>query len=460
MSSDPLPLPEIWSDLPEGDAYESTRTEFAANGRSGLVLIEYASGFAQSDPQPAVRPPERAEQPAANERMPSLAPAALAKGLADLTAIVTHAEALLRAQGTLKGDVYFAVERIHDVAMALRMRDVDSALCDTLDDSVREVGDAVVRHEAAATGALSAAGLLRDVMRRIEDLAVVASHMIASEGDALVRPWAGESETAIEVAAVMTEAEAAIEPLAPVVTEAEVVSDMPLPVATETESAIDALRPVVSEPEAAIAARADELSTDPRTEIAHAPEAEIAHGPEAEATDAPVTPPVILGTDDDQTRSLLYITSDAVTSGDVSVRETQAIAEPTDGVAGPAESPAAMAWHPQQDPLQGDVDVAAEMPEDKDEAASVAVAIEAANMAPAVESESEGIAIEVASASTALEADTSEVPVTHHEQEPAQVASSAGESVSAAATKPRRPANDPLAVLYGLSEEELIALFS
>ena len=334
------------------------------------------------------------------------------------------------------------------------MRDVDSALCDTLDASVREVGDAVVRHEAAATGALSAAGLLRDVMRRIEDLAVVASHMIASEGEALVRPWAGESETAVEVAAVMTEAEAAIEPLAPVVTEAEVVSDMPLPVATETEPAIDALRPVVSEPEAAIAARADELSTDP--------EAEIAHGPKAEATDAPVTPPVILGTDDDQTRSLLYITSDAVTSGDVSVRETQAIAEPTDGVGVPAGSPAAMALHPQRDPLQDDVDVAAEMPEDKDEAASVAVAIEAANMASAVESESEGIAIEVASASTALEADTSEVPVTHHEQEPAQVASSpsAGESVSAAATKPRRPANDPLAVLYGLSEEELIALFS
>ena len=170
--------------------------------------------------------------------MPSLAPAALAKGLADLTAIVTQAEALLRAQGTLKGDVHFAVERIHDVAIALRMRDVDSALCDTLDDSVREVGDAVVRHEAAATGALSAAGLLRDVMRRIEDLAVVASRMIASEGEALVRPWAGESETAVEVAAVMTEAEAAIEPSAPAVTEAEVVSDMPAPVATETEPAM------------------------------------------------------------------------------------------------------------------------------------------------------------------------------------------------------------------------------
>jgi hypothetical protein len=136
MSSDPLPLPEIWSDLPKGDTYESTRTEFVANGRSGLVLIEYASGFTQSDPRPVGLPIEPAEQPVASERVPSLAPAALAKGLADLTAIVTQAEALLRAQGTLKGDVHFAVERIHDVAMALRMRDVDTALCDTLEASV------------------------------------------------------------------------------------------------------------------------------------------------------------------------------------------------------------------------------------------------------------------------------------------------------------------------------------
>ena len=166
MSSDPLPLPEIWSDLPKGDTYESARTEFVANGRSGLVLIEYASSFVQSDPQPVVLP-DRARRAARGERTrDEPPPAALAKGLADLTAIVTQAEALLRAQGTLKGDVHFAVERIHDVAMGLRMRDVDTALCDTLEASVREVGDAVVRHEAAATGALARPRLLRDVMRR------------------------------------------------------------------------------------------------------------------------------------------------------------------------------------------------------------------------------------------------------------------------------------------------------
>jgi hypothetical protein len=506
MSSDPLPLPEIWSDLPEGDAYENARAEFAANRRSGLVLIEYASGFAQSDPQPVVRPPQRAEQPAASERVPSLAPAALAKALADLTAIVTQAEALLRAQGTLRGDVHFAVERIHDVAMALRMRDVEPALCDTLDASVREVGDAIVRHEAAATGALSAAGLLRDVMRRIEDLAVVASRMIASEGEPLVRPWASESEAAIEVAAVMTEAEAepsapvvieaeaatamlsplvtpteaAIEASAPVVIEAEAATDMLAPLAAGTEAANEASAPVVVEVEAAtdmlsppaaeteaaneasarvaseasIEARADELSVGP--------EAEIAHRPQAEAADVPVTSPVIWSADKDQTRSLLYIASDAVAAGGVSGHETQTIAEPADDVALPAELPAAMALRPQQEHPQDSINVAAEMPEDKGEAAGAALAIEAARAAPVVEVASTMPVVETPSASSAIEAAAPVVPVTRGGREPTQLASSpsVGESVTVAAIKSRRPANDPFAALYGLSEEELIALFS
>jgi hypothetical protein len=415
-------------------------------------LIEYASGFAQS---------ERAAQPAASERVPSLAPAALAKGLADLAAIVTQA-ALLRAQGTLKGDVHFAVERIHDVAMALRMRDVESALCDTLDACVREVGDAVVRHEAAATGALSAAGLLCDVMRRIEDLAVVASRMIASESEPVVRPGAGESEAAIVVAAVMTEAEAAVEPSPPIVTEAQAATDMPAPVATETEAAIGAVRLLASEAEATIEARPDELSTEPEAEIAHRPEAEIAHGPEAEATDAPVTPPVILSADEDQTRSLLYIASDAVTTDDVSARETQPIAEPADDVAVPAESALAAALRPQQEPPQDHINVAAEMPVDKDEAASAALAGEAASMAPTVAAASAVPIVETVSASAAVEAGVPDVPVTPSGHEPAQEASSpsVGEGVTVAATKSRRPANDPFAALYGLSEEELIALFS
>jgi hypothetical protein len=153
----------------------------------------------------------------------------------------------------LKGDVHFAVERIHDVAMALRMRDVDTALCETLEASVREVGDAVVRHEAAATGALSAAALLRDIMGRIEDLAVVASRMNTPDAEPLVRSSARESEATIEVAVVATRTEAIIEGLAPVASEAEAtVETPPPPVVTEAEAAIDTLAPVATEAEVTI----------------------------------------------------------------------------------------------------------------------------------------------------------------------------------------------------------------
>jgi hypothetical protein len=520
MSSDPLPLPEIWSDLPKGDTYESARTEFVANGRSGLVLIEYASSFVQSDPQPVVLPIERAEQLAASERVPSLAPAALAKGLADLTAIVTQAEALLRAQGTLKGDVLFAVERIHDVAMALRMRDVDTALCDTLEASVREVGDAVVRHEAAATGALSAP--LRDVMRRIEDLAVVASRMNASDAAPLVRPSARESEATIEVMAVVTktqaiiegpapvaseseatidtsapvvteaeaaidalapvsteaeaaiqtlapvateaeganhplaavaseaeaasgalglvaaEAEAAIETLAPVASEAEAAIEIPTPSVTEAEAVIETLAPIVSEADATIESRVDEFLTRP--------EAEPVHKSEAEMADTPLTPIDILISDENHARALLDAASDNAAVDDDAVYEAPAIGESVDDAAVPAESPAAAPYP------QDNINVVAEIPEHKDEAAR----------AVAVESVSAALVIETASAALAIEAGTSAAAATRGGQEPPQVASSpsSGESLTAAAAKPRRPANAPLAALYGLSEEELIALFS
>src|SRR5262249_7412858 len=159
--------------------------------------------------------------------------------------------------GALKGDVHFAVERIADVAMALRMRDVDSALCDTLDASVREVGDAVVRHEAAATGALSAAALLRDVVRRLEDLTVVASRMIASGAEPSVRPPAAEGEVAVEaVAPVATAAEAAIETPVPRVIETKAAIETPAPVTAETDAAIESLASVASEPDAAVEAPA------------------------------------------------------------------------------------------------------------------------------------------------------------------------------------------------------------
>jgi hypothetical protein len=85
-----------------------------------------------------------------------------------------------------------------------------------------------------------------------------------------------------------------------------------------------------------------------------------------------------------------------------------------------------------------------------------------ASAAVAGEAASAGPVIETASVSPAAAADTSAVPATRSEQEPPHVASSPSvdESGSVAAKKLLRPANDPFAALHGLSEEELIALFS
>jgi len=457
MSSDPLPLPEIWSDLPDGTADAGARSELAVNGHSGLVLIEYASGYAQPDPQPFARPLDCVEQPAAKERLPSLVPAALAKGLADLAAIVTQAEALLRAQGTLKADVHFAVERIHDVAMALRMRDVDSALCDTLEASVREVGDAVVRHEAAATGALSAAALLRDVMRRLEDLTVVALRAAAVDVEPLVPPSATEAAAEIEVPPV-------------------------------TETAIEAVGQSAAETW--------------RTEEAQ-PQVSSA-GPEAEAVDRaqPADPPVArladgLIVDDEQARSSLETVSDNESTEDAAAERQLIVASPAaalrdevaergesqtiasanselvkpvglpaiaaakEEVAGPADSAAVAAPNDEAFESIESIAIAATTDEVNQPAESITAPPphrqQESNVAPAA-NEPQG---ESVSAAIAAETAVPVVTETRSEQEPTQRASlhSAGQSGIAAPTKRDRPANDPLAALYGLSEEELIALF-
>jgi uncharacterized protein YoxC len=177
------------------------------------------------------------------------------KGLSDLSAIVIQAETLLRAQGTLKGDVHFAVERIHDVALALRMRDVDAALCDTLHASVREVGDAVVRHEAAATGALSAAALLRDILNRIEDLTRVASDMIAPGAELLAEPR-GSAEVAVVAAPALasTDVKASIAALAPAAFDRQVAVERPPPVAGGADAWMEAPAPAATQVQAAIEA--------------------------------------------------------------------------------------------------------------------------------------------------------------------------------------------------------------
>src|SRR5579872_1023641 len=154
-----------------------------ANGYGSLVLADLpiVADFVRPDRRPdfaaeaEVRDPRAPtasdDADAQNHRLAEGIAEGLAKGLfeglADLAVTVAQIETVLQANGPLSPDTHFAVERIHDVAMALRMREVDAVLCDALEASTREIGDALVRSDAAAARSLSAAALLRDIARRI-----------------------------------------------------------------------------------------------------------------------------------------------------------------------------------------------------------------------------------------------------------------------------------------------------
>jgi hypothetical protein len=170
MSNDLLPLPDILAEPPRPVGFERAAADVAANGHgSGAILTHYASLDSHPEMNGAAGPFVGADAATHNDS-PAHVPTPLADGLADVAVTIRQIESILQANGMLAPEVHFSVERIHDVAMALRMREVDGALCDTLEASVREVGDAIVRNDAAAARALSAAALLYDLARRIDQM--------------------------------------------------------------------------------------------------------------------------------------------------------------------------------------------------------------------------------------------------------------------------------------------------
>ena len=513
MSSEPLPLPEIWSDPPKGEV-ETARTELFANSRSSLVLIEYASGYAQQpDLQAFIRPVVQTRQPAARERLPSLAPAALLKGLADLGSIVTQAEALLRAQGTLKSDAHFAVEHIHDVAMALRMRDVEAVLCDTLDASVREVGDALVRHEAAATGAFSAAALLRDVVRRLEDLTVVAARIGATDADVQSRPPISDTDTGMKPSPPVvgepvvseeprradegleatfsagpdgegvqpSEAQAAEMPSASAVDvfapdDEQVHASLPAPSDRNDAVAADLLATSAAAAEAtsADAFATDLVATDLVATDLVATDTVVADEATADAAATDAAPGDTLTVDTVEPDIVAVdaaagdtVAADTTARGSLTAETVASDAVATDVVAPntvAAETVAADANAADPAPPEASAEataVSASVPQPQAAAAAEDEVTAAAATTPLGLSYEKNLLVpngrEVQPAAPAPRAQGDDVVAAAHGEGESALA----RKIDATAVAPRgTPASDPLAVLYGLSEEELIALFS
>jgi hypothetical protein len=166
MSNDPLPLPDHADMPPRKDAGDEAVG--AARGRGGSFLTEYRSRQSQPDDAQKFASTIARLEAAMRDNPPAQMPAALARALTDSVAAIGQIEAVLAACVSSAPDVHFAVERIQDIAMALRQRDVEDALCDGLEAAIREVGDAIVRNDAASAGALHAAALLHELARRVD----------------------------------------------------------------------------------------------------------------------------------------------------------------------------------------------------------------------------------------------------------------------------------------------------
>jgi len=180
MPSDHLPLPDFLAATPNDADYEAVYAEVMATERGRSFLAEYANRNRHPDTHRLVSTIARLEA-AMHEDPRAQMPVALARGLADLATTIKQIEAVLLASGTSAPDIHFAVERIQDIAMALRQREVEAALCDTLEAAIREVGDAIVRNDAAAGRAVSAAALLRELARRVNDMIALAAPIAVSE---------------------------------------------------------------------------------------------------------------------------------------------------------------------------------------------------------------------------------------------------------------------------------------
>ena len=169
MASDLSSLPDVLDESPSDADYHAFHAELMATERGRNFLTEYANRNLDQDARKLVSTVARLESAMRDQRTPQI-PTAMFHGLMEAARAVEQSGAASSTAGGSTADDLHAVERIEDICMALRRRDVEPALCDALETSAREIGDAMVRSNAAAIGASSTASLLHDLLARVHEL--------------------------------------------------------------------------------------------------------------------------------------------------------------------------------------------------------------------------------------------------------------------------------------------------
>jgi hypothetical protein len=224
MANDPLPLPDMAAEPPTDNAqgaddlhgaheahdahdaeYETIFAEIAATERGRWFLSEHIKRNRAADTDRLVGSLARAGAAMRGDAV-AQTPRPLADDLAKLAAAIGQVEAVMAASAPTAADGLAASERIQDVAFALREREIDTALCDSLESALFELGDAFARQDAAAERTQSAAALLRSVEANINTLIALVSESAQAE------PASADAEPSESVAEAPDE-RSAIEPV-------------------------------------------------------------------------------------------------------------------------------------------------------------------------------------------------------------------------------------------------------
>lgn len=119
--------------------------------------------------------------------------AAPACDLAELAAALAEIEALFSAGTGEIPDAAAAVERIADIAFVLHEREVEPSLCDALDAAMRDLNEANAHNRASAQRAHEAVELLRALARRL-DAMMAAQAEPQAPGSAAALQGAAEND--------------------------------------------------------------------------------------------------------------------------------------------------------------------------------------------------------------------------------------------------------------------------
>ena len=106
--------------------------------------------------------------------------AALACDLAEIASALAQIEVLVTAGANENPETSAAVERIADIAFVLHEREVEPSLCDALDAAMRDISEANARNRTNVQRAHEAAELLRALVQRIEAMMAAQAQEHAS----------------------------------------------------------------------------------------------------------------------------------------------------------------------------------------------------------------------------------------------------------------------------------------